>query len=161
MTTHLHQVLRPRMRGVIPPLPHKPSWRGDQLKHRDNFIFWIFLCVCYSERFLLKLEVPYRPLYPWAAQFSERVCKICYFIKTRPHLPRVVLTLQHMVLSPQNVTVTITTSVFTIALCRLESEKKCLAHTREVWGYREGIHIIRSQINQRATASKRDRENEL
>jgi len=26
-----------RMSGAIPPLPSKPSWRGVQLKHRDNF----------------------------------------------------------------------------------------------------------------------------
>jgi hypothetical protein len=25
------------MRGVIPPLPNTPSWRGAQLKYRDNF----------------------------------------------------------------------------------------------------------------------------
>jgi hypothetical protein len=27
------------MRGAIPPLPSMPSWRGAQLKHRDNFTF--------------------------------------------------------------------------------------------------------------------------
>jgi hypothetical protein len=27
------------MRGAIPPLPNTPSWRGDQLKRRDNFNF--------------------------------------------------------------------------------------------------------------------------
>jgi len=27
------------MRGPIPPLPDTPSWRGTQLKHKDNFIF--------------------------------------------------------------------------------------------------------------------------
>jgi hypothetical protein len=27
------------MSGDIPPLPNTPSWRGVQLKHRDNFIF--------------------------------------------------------------------------------------------------------------------------
>jgi len=26
--THLHQVLRPRMRGDVPPLPITSSWRG-------------------------------------------------------------------------------------------------------------------------------------
>jgi hypothetical protein len=25
------------MRGAIPPLLNTPSWRGAQLKHRDNF----------------------------------------------------------------------------------------------------------------------------
>jgi hypothetical protein len=25
------------MSGAIPALPNKPSWRGAQLKHRDNF----------------------------------------------------------------------------------------------------------------------------
>jgi hypothetical protein len=29
------------MCGAIPPLPHMPSWRGAQLKHRDNFTFFI------------------------------------------------------------------------------------------------------------------------
>jgi hypothetical protein len=27
------------MRGAIPSLPNTPSWRGAQLKHRDNFTF--------------------------------------------------------------------------------------------------------------------------
>jgi hypothetical protein len=27
------------MRVAIPPLPNTPSWRGAQLKHRDNFTF--------------------------------------------------------------------------------------------------------------------------
>jgi hypothetical protein len=27
------------MSGAIPPLTNTPSWRGAQLKHRDNFIF--------------------------------------------------------------------------------------------------------------------------
>jgi len=26
------------MGGAIPPLPYTPSWRGAQLKQRDNFI---------------------------------------------------------------------------------------------------------------------------
>jgi len=26
-----------RMSGVISPLPHTPSWLGDQLKHKENF----------------------------------------------------------------------------------------------------------------------------
>jgi hypothetical protein len=25
------------MRGALPPLPNTPSWRGAQLKYRDNF----------------------------------------------------------------------------------------------------------------------------
>jgi hypothetical protein len=28
------------MTGAIPPLPNTPSWRGAQLKHRDNFILY-------------------------------------------------------------------------------------------------------------------------
>jgi hypothetical protein len=31
------------MSGAIPPLPNMPSWRGAQLKHRDNFILYILL----------------------------------------------------------------------------------------------------------------------
>jgi hypothetical protein len=27
------------MSAAIPPLPNMPSWRGAQLKHRDNFTF--------------------------------------------------------------------------------------------------------------------------
>jgi len=27
------------MSGAIPPLPNEPSWRGAQLKRRDNFTF--------------------------------------------------------------------------------------------------------------------------
>jgi hypothetical protein len=31
------------MSGSIPPLPNMPSWRGAQLKHRDNFNFYMIL----------------------------------------------------------------------------------------------------------------------
>jgi hypothetical protein len=39
LTTHLHLVPGSKKRGAIPPLPNTPSWRGAQLKHRDNFTF--------------------------------------------------------------------------------------------------------------------------
>jgi hypothetical protein len=29
------------MSGAIPPLPNTPSWHGAQLKHRDNFTFYL------------------------------------------------------------------------------------------------------------------------
>jgi hypothetical protein len=29
------------MSGAIPPLPNTPSWRGAQLKQRDNFTFYV------------------------------------------------------------------------------------------------------------------------
>jgi hypothetical protein len=32
------------MSGAIPPLPNTPSWRGAQLKHRDNFTFYREIC---------------------------------------------------------------------------------------------------------------------
>jgi len=32
-----------RVSGAISPLPNTPSWRGAQLKNRDNFIFTILL----------------------------------------------------------------------------------------------------------------------
>jgi hypothetical protein len=32
------------MRGAIFPLPNTPSWRGAQLKHRDNFTFTFTRC---------------------------------------------------------------------------------------------------------------------
>jgi hypothetical protein len=31
------------MHGDITPLPSTPSWRGAQLKHRDNFTFSFFI----------------------------------------------------------------------------------------------------------------------
>jgi hypothetical protein len=34
------------MSGAIPRLPNTPSWRGAQLKHRDNFTFTFFFCSC-------------------------------------------------------------------------------------------------------------------
>jgi hypothetical protein len=43
LTSDLHLVPRSRIRGAIPPLPNTPSWRGAQLKHRDNFT--LGLCV--------------------------------------------------------------------------------------------------------------------
>jgi hypothetical protein len=51
--THLHIVLRLRMRGTMPPLPHTSSWHGayisikyifmalNLLKHRDNFTIYL------------------------------------------------------------------------------------------------------------------------
>jgi hypothetical protein len=27
------------MSAAVPPLPNTPSWRGAQLKHRDNFTY--------------------------------------------------------------------------------------------------------------------------
>jgi hypothetical protein len=33
------------MSGSIPLLPNTPSWRGTQLKHRDNFTFIIIIKV--------------------------------------------------------------------------------------------------------------------
>jgi hypothetical protein len=50
---HLHLVSRSRMRGAIPPLPSTPLWRGDRLKHRDNFTF---LCLLNSFGRNVKLD---------------------------------------------------------------------------------------------------------
>jgi hypothetical protein len=33
-----HPVQRSRIRGAIPLLPNTPSWRGAQLKHKDNLL---------------------------------------------------------------------------------------------------------------------------
>jgi hypothetical protein len=32
------------MSGTVLALPNTPSWRGAQLKHRDNFTFYTFTC---------------------------------------------------------------------------------------------------------------------
>jgi hypothetical protein len=34
-----------RKSGAIPPLPNTPSWRGAQLKHRDNFTFTFYFYI--------------------------------------------------------------------------------------------------------------------
>jgi hypothetical protein len=39
LTTHLHLVPRSKNEWRLPPLPNTPSWRGAQLKHRNNFTF--------------------------------------------------------------------------------------------------------------------------
>jgi hypothetical protein len=39
---YLHLVPRSRMCGAIPSLPNMPSWRGAQLKHRDNLTFYLY-----------------------------------------------------------------------------------------------------------------------
>jgi hypothetical protein len=36
LTTHLHLVLRSRMRGAMPPLLPRHSWLGALLKQRDS-----------------------------------------------------------------------------------------------------------------------------
>jgi len=41
------------MSGAIPPLPNMPSWRGAQLKHRDNFT--VYLSVTETEAGLSSL----------------------------------------------------------------------------------------------------------
>jgi hypothetical protein len=38
------------MSGAITLLPHMPSWRGAQLKHRDKFTF--IFTICYHNSFL-------------------------------------------------------------------------------------------------------------
>jgi hypothetical protein len=40
------------MRGAIPPLPNTPSWRGVQLKHRDNFTFTFKVSEVHLSRWL-------------------------------------------------------------------------------------------------------------
>jgi hypothetical protein len=40
---HLNLVPQSRMHRAVPPLPHTPSWRGAQLKHRDNFTFTLYV----------------------------------------------------------------------------------------------------------------------
>jgi hypothetical protein len=42
---------RSRMSGAIPPLPQYASWRGAQLKHRDNFTFTFIDIHCQSVTF--------------------------------------------------------------------------------------------------------------
>jgi hypothetical protein len=41
------------MRGAIPPLSITPSWRGDQLKHRDNLTFAVVLLLGLINLFVL------------------------------------------------------------------------------------------------------------
>jgi hypothetical protein len=43
------------MRGAIPPLPNRRSWRGAQLKHRDNFTLPSHLPVDSSSTLILVL----------------------------------------------------------------------------------------------------------
>jgi hypothetical protein len=40
---HLHLVPRSRICGVISPVPNTSSWRGAQLRHRNNFTFLLLL----------------------------------------------------------------------------------------------------------------------
>jgi len=40
------------MSGAIPPLPSTPSWRGSQLKHRDNFTFAFVLAYIHKQTFI-------------------------------------------------------------------------------------------------------------
>jgi hypothetical protein len=44
------------MSEAIPPLPNTPSWRGAQLKHRDNFTFTFNLSMPRSS----ELSLPFR-----------------------------------------------------------------------------------------------------
>jgi hypothetical protein len=50
LTNHLHLVPRSRMHGAIPPFPNTPSWCGAQLKHRDNFTFYLYLYLNKKQR---------------------------------------------------------------------------------------------------------------
>jgi hypothetical protein len=48
------------MSGAIPSLPQYASWRGAQLKHRDNFTFNIMQRVCRGYYLLIfNLKVVY------------------------------------------------------------------------------------------------------
>jgi hypothetical protein len=49
LTTHFHLV--PGLKSAaIPPVPHTSSWRGVQLKHRDNFTFYLLHNDHFGER---------------------------------------------------------------------------------------------------------------
>jgi hypothetical protein len=41
------------MSGIIHPPSNTPSWRGAQLKHRDNFTFYVFSYIMASYVFVL------------------------------------------------------------------------------------------------------------
>jgi hypothetical protein len=56
MTTHLHLVPRSKNGGAIPPLPNTPLWRGAQLKHRDNFNFYVLKTENNEEKFSIQFE---------------------------------------------------------------------------------------------------------
>jgi hypothetical protein len=49
-------VPKSRIRGSIPPLPNKPSWRGAKLKHEDNFAFNSHVS-CWKLEVAVKLEI--------------------------------------------------------------------------------------------------------
>jgi hypothetical protein len=42
LTTHLQLVPRSKNVWSYTPLPNTPSWRGAQLKLRDNFTFYYY-----------------------------------------------------------------------------------------------------------------------
>jgi len=42
------------MSGAIPSLFNTPSWRGAQLKHRDNFTFILYNLKTYANQITLR-----------------------------------------------------------------------------------------------------------
>jgi hypothetical protein len=57
------------MSGAIPPLPNKPSWRGAQLKHRDNFTFTFFFTKTPEEKSPDELNMVNGRAREWAPLF--------------------------------------------------------------------------------------------
>jgi len=45
------------MRGAVPPLPNTLSWRGAELKHRDNFTFYLIYAIFISMKLPVLLAI--------------------------------------------------------------------------------------------------------
>jgi hypothetical protein len=67
------------MSGSIPPIPNTPSWRGAQLKHRDNFTF------TYPGSCFLPLRSIHSPQHPVLKHHQSVLCNPTYTVpKLKP-----------------------------------------------------------------------------
>jgi hypothetical protein len=74
------------MSEAIPPLPNTPSWRGAQLKHRDNFNFTF----TFTFTFLRTLYVPLfcYNIYGYFPAILREVCSALLSIQTNSGVSR-------------------------------------------------------------------------
>jgi hypothetical protein len=73
------------MSGAIPPLPNKPSWRGAQLKHRDNFTFTFIVCFFILTYFFVWGGV--QPLFPVTVNVPASTHHSAMQLWSEPHVP--------------------------------------------------------------------------
>jgi hypothetical protein len=68
-----------RMSGAIPPFPNTPSWRGAQLRHRDNFTLPLPISVATLPGVLMISHRPHPGITPHSRTLTEHYAMKAYW----------------------------------------------------------------------------------